>query len=205
MWRSENNAEDIIYIICSAVQCIIYSIHPSSHLGASMFKKFTVEEHVSSTSQIKNSVQRGIQAQVIAQYPKLEPVIEDILPKKAMQVSKCLENIQLILIDGEVVFFNQRDGPFFPTLKLVHKFPTMMPAMQVDKGAIKFVLSGANIMCPGFTSPGGQLPIEVAAEQPGISYDFFPIIDFPTLQFKFFNLAFHGFSRLRCSRNLCRG
>ena len=29
-----------------------------------------------------------------------------------------------------------------------------MPIMQVDKGAIKFVLSGANIMCPGFTSPG---------------------------------------------------
>ena len=25
---------------------------------------------------------------------------------------------------------------------------------QVDKGAIKFVLSGANIMCPGLTSPG---------------------------------------------------
>jgi PUA domain protein len=27
----------------------------------------------------------------------------------------------------------------------------------VDKGAIKFVLSGANIMCPGLTSPGGKL------------------------------------------------
>ena len=29
--------------------------------------------------------------------------------------------------------------------------------MQVDKGAIRFVLSGANIMCPGLTSPGGQM------------------------------------------------
>ena len=28
---------------------------------------------------------------------------------------------------------------------------------QVDKGAIKFVLSGANIMCPGLTSPGGKM------------------------------------------------
>lgn len=25
---------------------------------------------------------------------------------------------------------------------------------QVDKGAIRFVLSGANVMCPGLTSPG---------------------------------------------------
>lgn len=32
---------------------------------------------------------------------------------------------------------------------------------QVDKGAIRFVLSGANIMCPGLTSPGAQMtPVE---------------------------------------------
>ena len=33
-----------------------------------------------------------------------------------------------------------------------------MPSCQVDKGAIKFVLGGANIMCPGMTSPGGKIP-----------------------------------------------
>lgn len=32
-----------------------------------------------------------------------------------------------------------------------------MPVQQVDKGAIKFVLSGANIMAPGLTSPGGKM------------------------------------------------
>jgi malignant T-cell-amplified sequence len=131
-----------------------------------MFKKFTVEENVSSTSQIKNSVQRGIQAQIVSQYPKLEPIIEQLVPKKSMLVAKCQDHIQLVLINGEVMFFNQRDGPFFPTLKVLHKFPSMMPIMQVDKGAIKFVLSGANIMCPGFTSPGGSLSIEVDVEQP---------------------------------------
>ncbi len=35
--------------------------------------------------------------------------------------------------------------------------PFMLPRMQVDKGAIKFVLSGANIMCPGLTSPGAKM------------------------------------------------
>lgn len=34
----------------------------------------------------------------------------------------------------------------------------MLPTVQVDKGAIKFVLSGANIMSPGLTSSGGMLP-----------------------------------------------
>lgn len=35
--------------------------------------------------------------------------------------------------------------------------PFMMPHMQVDKGAIKFILSGANVMCPGLTSPGARM------------------------------------------------
>ncbi len=86
-----------------------------------------------------------------------------MLPKKSMQVSKCQENIQLIVVNNEVVFFNQRDGLFFPTLKLLHQYPSMMPRLQVDKGAIRFVLGGANIMCPGFTSPGGALPSDAHA------------------------------------------
>ena len=36
--------------------------------------------------------------------------------------------------------------------------PDILPRMQVDKGAIKFVISGANIMCPGLTSKGARMP-----------------------------------------------
>lgn len=35
--------------------------------------------------------------------------------------------------------------------------PFFLPMEQVDKGAIRFVLSGANIMCPGLTSPGAKM------------------------------------------------
>ncbi|GAB5584871.1 malignant T-cell-amplified sequence 1 isoform X2 [Prionailurus iriomotensis] len=42
-------------------------------------------------------------------------------------------------------------------VKMVRWNPFILPHQQVDKGAIKFVLSGANIMCPGLTSPGAQL------------------------------------------------
>ncbi|RWW10318.1 hypothetical protein GW17_00026146, partial [Ensete ventricosum] len=44
--------------------------------------------------------------------------------------------------------------------------PDIMKKFQVDRGAIKFVLSGANIMCPGLTSPGGALNEEVLEETP---------------------------------------
>ena len=44
--------------------------------------------------------------------------------------------------------------------------PDMMKSVQVDKGAIKFVLSGANIMCRGLTSPGGRLPEGLTKGEP---------------------------------------
>lgn len=45
----------------------------------------------------------------------------------------------------------------------------MMDRMQVDRGAVKFILGGANIMCPGFTSPGGALPVPIEAHKPVVS------------------------------------
>ena len=85
------------------------------------------------------------------------------------------DHIELIVVKGELLFFKQRDGPYIPTLKLLHKCelltfnmcsvysidktadPDMLPKVQVDKGAIRFILSGANVMCPGLTSPGGRM------------------------------------------------
>ena len=40
---------------------------------------------------------------------------------------------------------------------IAYSDPFLLPHQQVDKGAIKFILSGANIMCPGLTSPGANL------------------------------------------------
>jgi hypothetical protein len=36
------------------------------------------------------------------------------------------DHIQLICVNQEVLFFNQRDGPFYPTLKLLHKCPSLI-------------------------------------------------------------------------------
>lgn len=37
--------------------------------------------------------------------------------------------------------------------------------MQCDKGAIKFILSGANVMCPGLTSKGGIIDDTAEVEE----------------------------------------
>ena len=47
----------------------------------------------------------------------------------------------------------------------------MMKQMQCDKGAIKHIFSGSNVMAPGLTSPGGKMedveagtPVAIMAE-----------------------------------------
>jgi len=122
-----------------------------------MFKKFEAKD-VGNTNQMKSSVQRGIRSKLIERYPKIEEHMEVIMPKKAVvKLIKCHDHIELIEVDNEILFFQQRDDGPYPTLKLLHKYPHILPHQQVDKGAIKFVLSGANIMCPGLTSPGASL------------------------------------------------
>eukprot|EP01096_Ripella_sp_DP13-Kostka_P014297 TRINITY_DN6416_c0_g1_i1.p1 TRINITY_DN6416_c0_g1~~TRINITY_DN6416_c0_g1_i1.p1 ORF type:complete len:197 (+),score=87.99 TRINITY_DN6416_c0_g1_i1:48-593(+) len=129
-----------------------------------MFKKF-VPEDVSGESQVKTSVARGVRNKIVEQFPNLEAYIDDIIPKKApLHLAKCPNYLSLVVLEDEVLFFNVKNGPFFPTLKLLHKYPEMMPSVQVDKGAIKYLLGGANIMCPGLTHPSARMDVSLPAE-----------------------------------------
>eukprot|EP00249_Psilotum_nudum_P008760 c21492_g1_i1 orf=184-729(+) len=131
-----------------------------------MFRKFTVEE-ITSQNQVKASMQRKIRQSIAEEYPDLEPILDDLLPKKApLVVAKCQNHINLVVVNNVPLFFNVRDGPYMPTLRLLHQYPSIMKQFVVDRGAIKFVLAGANIMCPGLTSPGGALNDDVPAEAP---------------------------------------
>ncbi|KAJ3336604.1 hypothetical protein HDU93_002527 [Gonapodya sp. JEL0774] len=126
-----------------------------------MLKRVDLKDHIASQSQVKGSVQRSIRQKVIDTYPALSPFIDELLPKKApMILVKCHEHVNLVAVDGEILFFNHYDGPYLPHLKLLHQYPDILPALRADKGAIKFILSGANIMCPGLTSKGATMPLE---------------------------------------------
>lgn len=88
-------------------------------------------------------------------------VKETINSRSSSPLSFSPDHIQVFVVGGVPLFFCQRDGPWFPTLRLLHQYPDMMPKLRADKGAIKFVLSGAHIMCPGLTSPGATIEAEV--------------------------------------------
>ena len=122
------------------------------------------------------------------------------------------DRLNFVVVDGEAMFFRQRDGPYFPLLRTLHRcgyydgynmrslvpcrrpitghsshcqpklktstclsgaiiaVPNMMPRIQVDTGAIKFVLGGANVMCPGINSPGGAILTELPEGAPVAVY-----------------------------------
>ncbi|KAJ5249062.1 hypothetical protein N7468_000513 [Penicillium chermesinum] len=121
-----------------------------------MFKK---DIPPSNRSKVKSSVQRGLRQKLLDTYPGYEPFIEEIMPKKAsLEVVKLPDRVTLYTIDTTPLFFQPMDGPPIPHLRLVHQYPSAIPTVQIDRGAIRFVLSGAALMAPGLTSPGGRLP-----------------------------------------------
>ncbi len=126
-----------------------------------MFKKWDPSE-CSTSTQVKASVQRALKAKICESNPNLEPLIDELLPKKPPLVQyKAGPHVTIYCRGGEPLFFEHRDGPILPTLRFVHQYPDLWTSYTVDKGAIPFILGGANIMCPGLTNPGGEMPIEL--------------------------------------------
>ncbi|KIV78836.1 hypothetical protein PV11_06446 [Exophiala sideris] len=130
-----------------------------------MFKK---DLTAGAKSKVKSSVQRGIRAKVLETYPALEPHIDEIMPKKSqVDVVKLPDRVSLYVLDDRPLFYQHMDDPITPHLKIVHQYPHAFKTIRIDRGAIRFVLSGATLMVPGLTSPGGILPDKEEEAKPG--------------------------------------
>lgn len=44
--------------------------------------------------------------------------------------------MQVLVLNNIPVFFAERDGPWFPTLRLLHQYPDMMVKLRVDAGEL---------------------------------------------------------------------
>jgi len=70
-----------------------------------------------------------------------------LMSKKSAVV---LDDDQLF-VDGQLCFL-RFTNQWIPSLRLLMKDVSLLPRVVVDKGAIKFVVNGADIMRPGITS-----------------------------------------------------
>lgn len=104
----------------------------------SLLLRFDSSTDVSGYNQAKSSVIRGIKTKLLECYPGIQDYIDKILPKKEpVQILKWYnllynqsvismfvyshEHIEVLVVKNELVFFKQRDGPYIPTLRLLHK------------------------------------------------------------------------------------
>lgn len=150
-------------------QTIKLLLFSTSERSTTMFKKFDPDS-TSTSTQVKASVQRGIKSQIAEAHPNItDDQLEALLPKKPPLVQyKAGQHLMLYCRrmeregaspSDEPVFFQHRDGPILPALKIVHKYPSLnFTKVTVDKGAIPYLLGGADVMCPGLTNPGGEMP-----------------------------------------------
>ncbi|KAI0838867.1 translation machinery-associated protein [Hypoxylon sp. FL0890] len=128
-----------------------------------MFKK---EINTAPKSKLKSSVQRSLRQSLLSTYPLLNPYIDEILPKKgSLESMKLPDRCTLYVLDSQPLFFQHDTSTLLPHLRLVHRFPSAFPSIRIDRGAIRFVLSGATLMAPGLTSAGGRLPSGAVTER----------------------------------------
>jgi PUA-domain protein len=61
------------------------------------------------------------------------------------------DEFPIVIIDGNVLLF-QVAGVYFPTVRGVLELGLRKNVVLVDAGAVRFVVNGADVMCPGITS-----------------------------------------------------
>lgn len=84
--------------------------------------------------------------------------ISYVFAKTLLTDSTRPDRVSLYALDNKPLFWQHMDDPLTPHLRVVHAFPDCFSKIGIDRGAIRFVLSGATLMAPGLTSAGGNLP-----------------------------------------------
>lgn len=176
-----------------------------------MFGKVRGREDLVSTQLVKTSVQRALRKSLVERLvanagvseDAAEEMLERVIPKKAqlvqVRLADSFASFYCLSETGETVLFE--DDPYarlddaekervspaayppavLPTLRTLHRLPGLLPHATVDSGAVKFVLSGADVMCPGLTSaksgrtlardlaPGAYVAVTVAGHRHAIA------------------------------------
>ncbi len=67
-----------------------------------------------------------------------------------------IDTFNVILIDGKLLLFST-DGEYFPTVRGALELGLAKHIVIVDAGAVRFVVNGADIMCPGIVRADSKI------------------------------------------------
>ena len=148
----------------------------SNDVSTSTPVKSSIQRAIKSQIQLQHpNITDGIVEVLI---PKKSSLIQYKVTSHLMLYCQRIEHTDNRVPSDIPILFQHRDGPILPTLKWIHPFccaskenesnndndtmthspPSVVPFtyIQVDAGAIPYLIGGANIMCPGLTKPNGS-------------------------------------------------
>lgn len=79
----------------------------------------------------------------------------DVAVDRVIEVAE-VEGRRMLIIDGSIDVFFIEDKPFL-TLPGIHRHQPTKRYVSVDRGAVKYVLNGADVMAPGITDADSSI------------------------------------------------
>ncbi len=83
-------------------------------------------------------------------------IIKDL--KNSKFETALIDTFNVILIDGKLLLFST-DGEYFPTVRGALELGLAKHVVIVDAGAVRFVVNGADIMCPGIVNADYEIKV----------------------------------------------
>lgn len=113
--------------------------------------KFGDQLKVKSRVQLRKSIKNKMLKDLISIFGEEMSGLEDKPLEKI-----ALEEYSLILVDGKPLLF-EIEGRLFPTVRGALEMELQKRVVTVDKGAIRFVSKGADIMAPGIVAADPEI------------------------------------------------
>ncbi len=142
-----------------------------------MFKKLE-KAQLGKVTLLKKSIAKKVSNELLENFPLLEDVIDELIPKKAdLEGIRGPNNTEFLAVNKEILFFrwSERDEetgdidnyPYIPTMRVLLRYPNIMARFQTDAGALKFVLKNqADVMAPGLTNADAEMDDDVEENMP---------------------------------------
>ncbi len=95
-------------------------------------------------------IRKSEKARLIKDLKALFGDVVDSFAEKKFETATA-DEVPIVIIEGKVLLFHVGDA-YFPTVRGVLELGLQRNIVVVDAGAIRFVINGADVMCPGIVA-----------------------------------------------------
>eukprot|EP00768_Dysnectes_brevis_P009671 gnl/Dysnectes_brevis/996_a1111_3947.p1 GENE.gnl/Dysnectes_brevis/996_a1111_3947~~gnl/Dysnectes_brevis/996_a1111_3947.p1 ORF type:complete len:183 (-),score=30.32 gnl/Dysnectes_brevis/996_a1111_3947:70-618(-) len=113
--------------------------------------KWNRDDSISNISRLKASMVKKYITTIKSQYPDHLELIDSMITKKTpLNLVRCRDRVQMLAhTNGKILFWSHYETFWYPTMRVLHKYPSMVPKCVVHSGACRAVMGGADVMGPG--------------------------------------------------------